>query len=149
MVRNVKIGTGVVYRGTANTNTIPVIGKKLSNGALLSTPFAKVVSFYGSKRLTVVGSTSSTTPNAQGGQLRLTFAPNFTTGGANVVSLKVSNITTTGAKITLYPLTGTARTVALAKTGAGITKTITLNASGIRALEVYARNAFASRRAIK
>lgn len=101
LLYSVKLGVGVVYSGdgTANRGIILVVGKRRLNGRILQGNQAKVVSLYGSKRLTVV-KVNTNTPAPQGGRIKLSFAPNFNPEGVTLTSLTLSNLTQPGARLT-------------------------------------------------
>ena len=76
LIYSVTTGSGVVYQTGSNpkTSTIPVVGQRRWGRRILKGRQAKVVNWYGSKRLTVVQPLTDT-PSPHGGRIRLWFTP--------------------------------------------------------------------------
>lgn len=143
LVYSVKLGSGVVHQGgnAPKQSTVPVVGKRRLNGRILDTHLARVVSFYGSKRL-VIASPNSNTPAPTGGRVKLTFT-NFDPKGVTLTSLRLSNLTAKGATLTFYYADGSSSRQNLGTTAKGGSLVVPINVKGLRAVDVYAPNAFA------
>ncbi len=142
LVYRVERSSGLIYLGggTSRTSSVPVVGRRRSGSAFRSGQRAVVARLWGSDRLTVAG--PGTPPDAQGGRLELSFA-NFGPAGVTLTSLSLSNLTTTGAYLTLsYAGGGTSRHP-LGTTRAGGSLAVTPNAGHVTQLAVFTPSAFA------
>ena len=132
----------VIYQGsgTPSNATIPIVAKRRLDNKILQGHQGKVVSLYGSKRLTIVKE-GTNTPNGLGGRIKLTFT-NFNPAGATLTSLTLSNLTSTGAYLTFYYANGTSSRQNLGTTARGGSLVVPLDIKELRAVDIYAPNAY-------
>ena len=144
LLYSVKVGQGVVYngQGSASSASVPVVGKRANNGKILEAQVARVVNLYGSKRLIIGSSASSNTPAPTGGRVKLTFT-NYDPAGAKLTSMTLSNLTKRGAYLTFYYANGSSSRQNLGTTSAGGSLVVPLAVEKLRAVDVYAPNAYA------
>lgn len=144
LVYSVKLGSGVVHQkgSSPKSSTVPVVGKRRLNGRILEAHLAKVVSVHGSKRLVIAADPKSSTPAPTGGRVKLSFT-NFDPHGVTLTSLTLSNLTAKGAHLTFYYADGTSSRQPLGTTAKGGSLVVPLEVKGLRAVDVYAPNAYA------
>lgn len=145
LISSVELGSGVVHQkgDHPKNSTIPVVAQPRRGGRILRGRQAKVVSVYGSKRLTVV-EPGTNTPSPQGGRIRLWFAPSVNPAGVTLTSLTLSNVTTQGAYMRFFYVGGgSSRPYPLVTSRAGESLVLPIDEARVRAVDVYARNAFA------
>lgn len=144
IIYSVRLGGGVVHTGgpSPKSSTVPVVGKRRAGGGTIAqAQLAKVVNVYGSDRL-IVSSPNSNTPAPTGGRVKLTFT-NFDAAGVTLGSVTLSNLTRAGAYLIFYYADGTSSRQTLATTPPGGSLVVPLSAAGVRALDVFAPNAYA------
>lgn len=144
LIRSVKVGSGVDYKGSKNpkNSTVSVVAQPWLGGRMWRGRQAKIVNVYGSKRLTVIGPRTND-PSPQGGRIRLGFAA-FNRGGVKITSLTLSNITTSGAYMQFfYAGGGASRRYQLVPTGPDKSTVLPADIARVRAVDIVAQNAFA------
>ena len=143
VIYSVRPGSGVVHLGgpSPKNSTVPVVGKRRAGGGISQTQLAKVVNVYSSDRL-VVSSPNSNAPAPTGGRIKLSFS-NFDAAGVTLTSVTLSNLTRAGATLTFYYADGSSSRQPLGTTPPGGLLVVPLSATGVRALDVFAPNAYA------
>lgn len=143
LVYSVKLGSGIVHQGgnTPKSATVPVVGKRCSGKNILEGHQARVLSVYGSKRLTIANPDSNVLA-PQGGRIKLSFT-NFDPVGVTLNSLTLSNLTPRGAYLTFYYMDGSSSRQNLGTTASGKSLVVPLNAQDLRAVDILALNAYA------
>lgn len=138
----IRFRAGVFHEAGNNpkTRTVPVTAQRQLNGRIVSGNFARVVTLYGSKRLTIA-SPDNNTPT--GGRIRLTLANFDPNQGVTLTSLTLSNLTPPGAYLSFYYVDGSSSRQPLGATAAGGSLVVPLDVKNLRTVEIYAPNAYA------
>lgn len=150
LIYSVTLGSGVVHEGGDNpkSNAIPLLGRRRSAGVILQDQQAKVVTLDGSKRLTVVRPNTST-PWAQGGRVKLTFAPDISPVGVTLNSLTLSNldyasdVTAKGGYLEFFFVDGSSSRQNLGTTAPGDSQVFLLEVEHVKAVNIFVPRAFA------